>query len=138
MAVVGLRVYIGSFAIGLGPMFWLPISEIYPLRFRGTAMAVTGIANRLANFVVAISYLTLLSFIGRSAAFFLYVGIAVASLAFMWLRVPETRRWSLPEIEAELNMPPAAVAGRRNLDGPGDPDPNVRAQPPAGVHCRAR
>ncbi|WP_372512093.1 MFS transporter [Frankia umida] len=48
-----------------------------------------GIANWLANFVVGISYLTPLSSIGRSATFFLYAGIAIVSVVFMWLRVPE-------------------------------------------------
>ncbi|MCK9901787.1 hypothetical protein CC117_22200 [Parafrankia colletiae] len=106
VAIVALCVYIGSFAIGLGPVFWLLISEIYPLRIRGAAMSVAGIANWLANFVVAISYLTLLDAIGRGPTFWLYAAIALASLAFMWLRVPETRGRSLPEIEADLNMNP--------------------------------
>jgi sugar porter (SP) family MFS transporter len=107
IAIIALCVYISSFAIGLGPVFWLLISEIYPLRMRGSAMSAAGIANWLANFVVAISFLSLISAIGRSATFWIYGGIAAASLVFMWLRVPETRGRSLPEIEADLNMAPS-------------------------------
>jgi sugar porter (SP) family MFS transporter len=49
VAVVGLLVYTGSFAIGLGPVFWLLIAEIYPLRIRGAAMSVATMANWGAN-----------------------------------------------------------------------------------------
>jgi MFS family permease len=45
VAVVSLAVYTGSFAIGLGPVFWLLISEIYPARIRGKAMSIATIAN---------------------------------------------------------------------------------------------
>ena len=61
VGIAGLLVYTGSFAIGLGPVFWLMIAEIYPLRIRGQAMSVATIANWGANFVVTISFLTLLS-----------------------------------------------------------------------------
>jgi sugar porter (SP) family MFS transporter len=70
VAVASLVVYTGSFAIGLGPVFWLLISEIDPVRVRGKAMSITTVANWGANFVVAISFLTLLNAIsgaGRSS-----------------------------------------------------------------------
>ena len=74
IAIAALCVYVGSFAIGLGPVFWLLISEIYPLRVRGSAMSLAGVANWIANFLVAISYLSILAAIGRPATFF---GLAV-------------------------------------------------------------
>jgi sugar porter (SP) family MFS transporter len=83
VAITALCVYIASFAVGLGPVFWLLIAEIYPLRMRGSAMAAAGIANWLANFVVAISFLTMISALGRTATFWIYAGVAVASVAFM-------------------------------------------------------
>jgi MFS family permease len=45
VAVASLAVYTGSFAIGLGPVFWLLISEIYPARIRGKSMSIATIAN---------------------------------------------------------------------------------------------
>ncbi|MCK9925084.1 MFS transporter [Frankia sp. AgPm24] len=62
------------------------------------------------NFVAGISYLTLLSSIGRSATFFLYAGIAIMSVVFMRLRVPEAHGRSLSEVEAELHACPVAAA----------------------------
>jgi MFS family permease len=119
IAIVALCVYIASFAIGLGPVFWLLIAEIYPPRMRGAAASAAGIANWLANFVVAISFLTMISALGRSATFWSYAGIAVVSLLFMWARVPETRARSLSEIETDLRMAPSEPPRRRR--GPGRP-----------------
>ena len=59
-----LAVYIASFAISLGPVFWLMISEIYPLRIRGTAMSVASIANWGSNFLVALTFPVLLAALG--------------------------------------------------------------------------
>jgi len=70
VAVIGLLVYTGSFAIGLGPVFWLLIAEIYPLRIRGAAMSVATMANWGANFVVTVSFLTLLNAISGVGVFF--------------------------------------------------------------------
>ena len=66
--------YTGSFAIGLGPVFWLLISEIYPARIRGKLMSVATMANWGANFVVAISFLTLLNTISNAGTFFIMCG----------------------------------------------------------------
>lgn len=63
-AILGLLIYTGSFAIGLGPVFWLLIAEIYPLKIRGAAMSVATIANWSANFVVTVSFLTIKNAIG--------------------------------------------------------------------------
>src|SRR5205085_6017099 len=53
VTVAGLMLYVGSFAVGMGPVFWLLIAEIYPLRVRGKAMGVATLANWGANLAVA-------------------------------------------------------------------------------------
>jgi len=102
VAIIGLLVYTGSFAIGLGPVFWLLIAEIYPLRIRGAAMSVASMANWAANFVVTISFLTLLSAIGGVGVFFLFGFLTLVALGYFWRRVPETKGRSLQEIERDL------------------------------------
>jgi sugar porter (SP) family MFS transporter len=102
LALVGLAVFTGSFAIGLGPVFWLLISELYPLRIRGQAMSLATIANWLANFVVTVSFLTLLSAIGGEGAFFMFGFLAALSVVYFIFRVPETRQRSLQAIERDL------------------------------------
>jgi sugar porter (SP) family MFS transporter len=102
VAVVSLAVYTGSFAIGLGPVFWLLISEIYPARIRGKAMSIATIANWGANFVVAISFLTLLNTISNAGTFFLLGFLSLVAVAYFWRRVPETEGLTLEEIEREM------------------------------------
>jgi sugar porter (SP) family MFS transporter len=102
LALVGLLVYIASFAIGLGPVFWLMISEIFPSGVRSKAMSVSTMANWAANFIVAGSFLTLNMAITRQGTFFLYTAIGVAAFLFFLFRVPETKGRSLEDIQSEL------------------------------------
>ena len=102
VAVLSLVVYTGSFAIGLGPVFWLLISEIYPVRLRATSMSIATIANWVANFVVAVSFLTLLNAISNAGTFVLMGFLSLVALAYFWRKVPETEGLTLEEIEREM------------------------------------
>jgi sugar porter (SP) family MFS transporter len=102
VALIALVVYIASFAMGLGPVFWLMISEIFPLEIRGPAMALCTIANWLFNFLVSFTFLTLAADIGKAATFWLYAVIGAIAIAFFFLRVPETSGRSLEEIQRDL------------------------------------
>ncbi len=102
LALVGLVLFMAGFAIGLGPVFWLMISEIFPVGVRSKAMSVATIANWLANFIVAQTFLTLSSAITRAGVFFLYAGLSVLALVFFVRKVPETGGRSLEEIQEEL------------------------------------
>jgi SP family galactose:H+ symporter-like MFS transporter len=100
IAVSSLMVYVGSFAVGMGPVFWLILSEIYPLRIRGRAMSVGTVANWSANLIVALSFLTLTQALGKPATFWLYGAVSIGSWFFGFFLVPETKGRSLEEIEA--------------------------------------
>jgi len=101
IAVASLMVYVGSFAVGLGPVFWLILSEIYPLRIRGRAMSIGTAANWITNLIVALSFLTLTQVLGKPATFWLYGAVSVGAWFFAYFLVPETRGKSLEEIEAQ-------------------------------------
>ncbi len=102
LALIFLLVFIASFAVGLGPVFWLMISEIYPLGVRSRAMSVATIANWAANFVVSYFFLQLVGGIGRPGTFWLYAALGVVSFAFFYRAVPETKDRSLEEIQREV------------------------------------
>ena len=102
LALTGLILFIAGFAIGLGPVFWLMISEIFPVGVRGKAMAVATVFNWGANFLVAQTFLTLSDWISRQGVFFLYAGFSVLAIAFFRSQVPETKERSLEEIQADL------------------------------------
>ena len=100
IAVGSLMTYVGFFAVGLGPVFWLILSEIYPLRIRGRAMSVGTAANWLSNLIVALTFLTLTKVIGKPGTFWLYAAVTVGAWFFAYFLVPETKGRTLEQIEA--------------------------------------
>jgi SP family galactose:H+ symporter-like MFS transporter len=99
LAVITLMVYVASFAISLGPIFWLLISEIYPLRVRGIAEGTAAGVNWAFNFLVSFTFLTLVEVLGPSLTFWVYALLAIASWLFSYYLVPETKGRTLEEIE---------------------------------------
>ena len=102
IAVGSLMAYVGSFAVGLGPVFWLILSEIYPLSIRGRAMSIGTIANWSANLIVALSFLTLTQVLGKPATFWLYGLVTIGAWLFAFFLVPETKGKTLEQIEAHF------------------------------------
>jgi SP family galactose:H+ symporter-like MFS transporter len=100
IAAGSLMLYVASFAIGLGPVFWLLISEIYPLKIRGRAMSVATEANWGSNLIIALTFLTLIQLLGETGTFWLYGLVSILAWLFAYFLVPETKGRSLEEIEA--------------------------------------
>ncbi|MGH9058004.1 MAG: MFS transporter, partial [Acidimicrobiales bacterium] len=121
IAIAGLLIYTGSFAVGLGPVFWLMIAELYPSRIRGPAMSVATIANWLANFVVTVSFLTLLGAIKSAGTFFLFGALTLVALFYFSRFVPETKNQSLQEIERQVEESKLTRAGSRSATPPARP-----------------
>lgn len=92
-------VYVAFFAISLGPVFWVMISEIYPLRIRGFAMAFATALSWLSNMIVSYTFPVVLDKFGIGATFGGYAIITLASLIFCIKLVPETKGLSLESIE---------------------------------------
>ena len=100
IAVICLMGYVASFAISLGPIFWLMIAEIYPLKIRGLAEGMAATFNWGSNLLVSLTFLTLVEKLGASSTFLLYAFASVASWLFAYYLVPETKGRTLEEIEA--------------------------------------
>ena len=99
VAVISMMAYVASFAISLGPIFWLLISEIYPLKIRSSTEGLAATFNWGSNLVVTLTFLTLVQRIGASRTFLLYALFAVAAWIFSFQYVPETKGRTLEEIE---------------------------------------
>jgi MFS family permease len=97
-----LLVYIMGFAIGLGPVFWLMISEIFPLQMRGPAMAVCTMFNWGFNFLISYTFLSLTSAITKQGTFWLYAFFGICAVVFFATFVPETKDRSLEQIQTDL------------------------------------
>jgi SP family galactose:H+ symporter-like MFS transporter len=103
ITVICVAAYVGFFAIGLGPVFWLLISEIYPLAIRGRGMSLATIANWVFNMIVSFTFLDLVNGIGRGPTFLIYALLTVATILFTWFLVPETKGRTLEQIESGLD-----------------------------------
>jgi sugar porter (SP) family MFS transporter len=102
VAIGSLMVYVASFAISLGPIFWLLNAEIYPLSVRSKAAGVGTMANWTFNFIVSLTFLLLIEALGKSGAFWFYGAIGILTLIFCWKLVPETKGKHLEDIQAEF------------------------------------
>ncbi|MCI2422545.1 sugar porter family MFS transporter [Saccharopolyspora sp. K220] len=103
-ALIAIAAYVACYAVSLGPVVWLMISEIYPLRIRGSAMSVSTIALWLTNVLVALTFLSMFAALGGTATFWIYAGVCVAAWLFTYFLVPETKQRTLEQIEADLQM----------------------------------
>jgi len=99
LAVISLVVYVGAYAIGLGPMMWLLNAEVYPLHVRGKAAGLGTSLNWVANFAVALTFPILVSGIGESGTFWIYAAISAFAILFVWRVVPETRGRTLEDVQ---------------------------------------
>ncbi|XP_065536902.1 solute carrier family 2, facilitated glucose transporter member 12 isoform X1 [Lathamus discolor] len=102
LSLVSLLVYVAAFSIGLGPMAWLVLSEIFPGGIRGRAMALTSSMNWGINLLISLTFLTVTELIGLSWVCFIYTIMSLASLAFVAVFIPETKGCSLEQISMEL------------------------------------
>ena len=112
IAVASVAAYVGFFAIGLGPVFWLLIAEIFPLALRGRAMSLATVANWGFNLIVSATFLNMVGAIGSAGAFVAYGVMSLVAFAFVACMVPETKGRSLEQIEAALDT------GRTSVQAP--------------------
>jgi MFS transporter, SP family, galactose:H+ symporter len=105
VTVASVAVYVGFFAIGLGPVFWLLISEIFPLPVRARGMSVATVANWGANLIVALLFLDLLQLLGNAGTFLFFTVMSLLALGFSKIMTPETKGRSLEQIQAQLHEP---------------------------------
>jgi MFS transporter, SP family, xylose:H+ symportor len=98
--------YIASFALSVGPVTWVILSEIFPNSIRGRALSLATFALWTANFIVSQTFPMmdkdpgLIAMFNHGFPFYLYAGFCIVLLIVVWLGVPETKGRSLEEIEA--------------------------------------
>lgn len=107
--------YIACFAISVGPVTWVILSEIFPTRIRGRAMAVATVCLWVANFVVTQTFTLmdedrwLTATFRHAFPFWVYGVFSVVSVLFVWQFVPETKARTLEEIERSWTKTPLAA-----------------------------
>ena len=114
--LASMILYVAFFAVGLGPVFWLMISEIYPLQVRGTAEGVATFFNWSANLLVALTFLSLIDRFGEAPSFWTLAFFSLVAFVYIYSRVPETMGRSLEDIEADLREAPSRDPTRESAD----------------------
>ena len=99
LCVAMVIAFVGSFAVGLGPIAWVYTSEIFPLRLRAQGASLAAGTNRIISAVVTMSSLSLYNTITVAGSFYLYAAISAVTWVFIYLLLPETRGRSLEEMQ---------------------------------------
>ncbi len=100
VAVGSLVTYIICFAMSLGPIGWILVSEVFPLKIRGIAMSICTVSNFAFNFFVVGSFPILLHRIGGAWTFWMFGIVSILCIIFVYFFVPETKGISLEQIES--------------------------------------
>ena len=102
MMVVLVVLAIACYAMSLGPVTWVLLSEIFPNKVRGVAVATGTFALWVASCVLTYTFPFLNAGLGTSGTFWIYAAICTLGFVFFLLRLPETKGKSLEELENEL------------------------------------
>lgn len=100
--LIGLILFVASFAISMGPVMWTLLSEIFPNKLRGLAISIMGFWNSIVSFSVATVFPVQMEYMGSSNTYFIYSFFGLLALLFVWRFVPETKGKSLEELESKL------------------------------------
>ena len=100
VAVGSLVTYIICFAMSLGPIGWILVSEVFPLKIRGVAMSICTVSNFAFNFFVVGSFPIMLHRIGGAWTFWMFGFVSLLCIIFVYFFVPETKGISLEQIES--------------------------------------
>ena len=100
VTVGSLVTYIICFAMSLGPIGWILVSEVFPLKIRGIAMSICTVSNFAFNFFVVSSFPILLHRIGGAWTFWGFGVVSILCIIFVYFFIPETKGLSLEKIES--------------------------------------
>jgi MFS family permease len=100
--LIGLLMFVASFAISLGPVMWTLLSEIFPNKLRGRAISIVGFWNSIVSFTVASVFPMELEHLGSSFTYFIFAFFGFLTLLFVIKFIPETKGKSLEELEKSL------------------------------------
>tara|TARA_R110000868_G_scaffold341245_5_gene602079 strand:+ start:225 stop:1763 length:1539 start_codon:yes stop_codon:yes gene_type:complete len=102
LVLIGILGFIACFAFSLGPVMWVLLSELYPIKYRGLAIGVIAFVNSLLSSLVQLFFPWELSNFGNALSFFIFGAIALVGFFVLLKILPETKGKSLEQIEREL------------------------------------
>lgn len=110
--LVCMLVFVSSFAIGMGPVFWVILAEVFPPDVQAQGSGAGSAVSWLSNFIMSTAFLPLTGAIGSGPVFLIFAVICLVALIFVYRRVPETKDRDFAQIDKDLQ----ARAGRHTPD----------------------
>ncbi|XP_064604840.1 proton myo-inositol cotransporter-like [Liolophura sinensis] len=95
----GMTTYLIFFAPGLASVPWIVNTELYPMWARGTGNGLATATNWIFNFIVSMTFLSLVSLLGKHGVFMLYTSLSVVGMIFTAALLPETKGKKLEDLE---------------------------------------
>lgn len=102
LVLIGILGFIACFAFSLGPVMWVLLSEMYPIKYRGLAIGVIGFINSFVSWLIQQIFPWELSNLGNALSFFIFGAIALIGFFILIKILPETKGKSLEQLEREL------------------------------------
>jgi len=99
LMLVSILLYVAFFAVGMGPVPWLIISEIFPNQVRGRAASIATSTLWSGTLLVTFTFLSLVHTLKLGGTFAIYGGLSFVCLAYVWKMVPETKGRTLEQIQ---------------------------------------
>ncbi|NBC58091.1 MAG: sugar porter family MFS transporter [Bacteroidetes bacterium] len=106
VSLIGVLLFIASFAMSMGPVVWVVLSEMFPNRIRSVAMSVAVAAQWGSNYIVSQSFPVVMEselndspFWNGSLPYFIFIGFMIILIVFIIKFIPETKGKSLEELE---------------------------------------
>lgn len=101
VAVAGMFLFIAFFAIAIGPLPWLYMSELFPMRLKTRGMALAVTANWVMNFLVVFLFPVVVAALGDTVTFGIFASFCVIGLVYAYKAAPETKGVPLEAMERE-------------------------------------
>lgn len=116
MSLIFVYTFIMFFNVGLCPVCWVYSAEIFPMKLRAAGASVSVAVNRVMNATVSMTFLSLSNAITIGGAFYLYAGMAVLALFFVYFCSPETKGRSLEDMEEIFSKHSIAKTSKKELE----------------------
>ncbi|XP_024008275.1 sugar transporter ERD6-like 2 isoform X2 [Eutrema salsugineum] len=101
LLIVGIMGYVSFFCIGLGGIPWIIMSEVFPLNVKITAGSLVTVSNWFFSWIIIYSFNFMMQW-SSSGTYFVFSGVSLMTIIFIWILVPETKGRTLEEIQASL------------------------------------
>ncbi len=110
ISLIGILLFIGSFAMSMGPVVWVILSEIFPNKIRSIAMSIAVAGQWLANYFVSQTFPIVVEseanklqvdggIWNNALPYFIFSGFIILIILFVWKFIPETKGKTLEEME---------------------------------------